>query len=341
MKFDKVTILLSFQWIVMTVLFIMFKDVKAYSILLFLIVNVISVTLLNNHLKFRKRLSELNVELTRAKKGHFHTRLLANDDHLVNDIIFSLNELIEQLENLHSDKIKSEAARKSLLSSISHDIRTPLTSIIGYIDAIKDDIATTQTEKEEYIEIVSKKSIQLKCLIEELFNLAKLDADELPMNFEQVDFAEITREILIEFLPQLKNLGIKIEVEIPDSACTITADQFSVVRILENLIKNAIQYGQQGKVLGVTLFDVDCEYQLTVWDKGPGLSKEDLEHVFEKMYRVDSSRNLSSGGSGLGLAIAKSLTEKNNGRIWVKSTPFFLTSFTIALPKSESYTIKK
>ena len=123
---------------------------------------------------------------------------------LVNDIIFSLNELIEQLENLQSDKIKSEAARKSLLSSISHDIRTPLTSIIGYIDAIKDDIATTQTEKEEYIEIVSKKSIQLKRLIEELFNLAKLDADELPMNFEQVDFAEITREILIEFLLQLK-----------------------------------------------------------------------------------------------------------------------------------------
>ncbi|WP_226668055.1 sensor histidine kinase [Metabacillus litoralis] len=335
MNFNVIGILLSVQWIVITILFVMYKEVSILTIFLYIIVSFVSSVLVYIHFQFRKRLKQLDAEIKRARSGNYHTKLLANDDPIVNEIIFSVNDLIEKLENLQSDKAKSEASRKSLLSSISHDIRTPLTSIIGYVDAIKQDIATTQSEKEKYLEIVSRKSNNLKSLIEELFNLAKLDADELTMKMEQIDFTELTREILIEFLPQIKNLELKVEIEIPDSVYLVEADYFSVVRIVSNLIKNAITYGKSGNVLGVKLFEDDEEYQLIIWDRGPGLTTTDLEYVFEKMYRVDSSRNLSSGGSGLGLAIAKALIEKNNGRIWAESIPSVLTTFAIALPKCE------
>lgn len=141
--------------------------------------------------------------------GNVKTRLFAKDDSLFNEVIFSVNELIEQLEKVQVQTIKSEMARKRLLSSISHDIRTPLTSIIGYIDALKDDVAVSEEEKREYLQIISRKSNGLKHLIDDIFNMAKLDADDMPLKPETLDFAEIARESLIECLPDLQKHGME------------------------------------------------------------------------------------------------------------------------------------
>jgi signal transduction histidine kinase len=272
-------------------------------------------------------------EVKRVSNGNLHTRLLANDDHLVNEVIFSINEMIEQLERVQIERLKSETARKTLLSSISHDIRTPLTSIIGYVDALKDDIATSEAEKRHYLHIISKKSSGLKHLIDELFHLAKLDADEITMKSELLDLAEIARETVIEFLPELKKAEIELKVRIPDQQCFILADRLSMVRVISNLLKNAIQHGKAGKLIGIELTETERNYQILIWDKGPGISDADLENVFERMYRGDQSRNLSNGGSGLGLAIVKSLVEKNNGEIWVESIPWEKTMFGFAIQR--------
>lgn len=293
----------------------------------------ITTILLILNFKSRDRLKQMVLELKRVSNGNLHTRLLANDDHLVNEVIFSINEMIEQLEKVQVERLKSETARKSLLSSISHDIRTPLTSIIGYIDALKDDIATSEEEKRHYLHIISKKSRGLKNLIDELFHLAKLDADDITMKSESLDLAEITRETVIEFLPELKKAEIELNVRIPDQQCLILADRLSMVRVISNLLKNAIQHGKAGKLIGIELTETERNYQILIWDKGPGISDADLENVFERMYRGDQSRNLSNGGSGLGLAIVKSLVEKNNGEIWVESIPWEKTMFGFAIQR--------
>jgi signal transduction histidine kinase len=293
----------------------------------------ITTILLILNFKSRDRLKQMVSEVKRVSNGNLHTRLLANDDHLVNEVIFSINEMIEQLERVQIERLKSETARKTLLSSISHDIRTPLTSIIGYVDALKDDIATSEAEKRHYLHIISKKSSGLKHLIDELFHLAKLDADEITMKSELLDLAEIARETVIEFLPELKKAEIELKVRIPDQQCFILADRLSMVRVISNLLKNAIQHGKAGKLIGIELTETERNYQILIWDKGPGISDADLENVFERMYRGDQSRKLSNGGSGLGLAIVKSLVEKNNGEIWVESSPWEKTMFVFAIPR--------
>lgn len=289
--------------------------------------------LLLQSIRSRKRMELMASELRRAVDGNVKTRLFAKDDPLFNEVIFSMNELIEQLEKVQVQTIKSEEARKRLLSSISHDIRTPLTSIIGYIDALKDDIAASEEEKREYLEIIGKKSNSLKQLIDDIFNMAKLDADEIPLKPEVLDFAEIVRESLIEFLPEIKKLEIELTVHIPEKECFVMADYVSLMRIIANIMKNAVHYGKEGKVLGIELKETSREYELMILDKGPGISTADLENVFERMYRSDQSRNRLDGGSGLGLAIAKALVEKHGGRIWAESIPWEKTAFGFSLPK--------
>ncbi|PER26850.1 two-component sensor histidine kinase [Bacillus cereus] len=276
-------------------------------------------------------------ELERVIKGNLTTRLIVNEDDAFNKMTFSVNELIEHLEKVQIETIKSQNARKRLLSSISHDIRTPLTSIIGYIDALKDDIAVSGEEKKEYLEIISRKSSNLKQLINEIFNMAKLDADEVVINPELLELTEITREVLIEHLPEIKKNNLELKLSLPNTKCFIMADYLSIIRIIDNLIKNAIIYGKEGKVLGIELIESHKEFQLLIWDKGQGIAKHELDNVFERMYRSDQSRNSINGGSGLGLSIAKSLVEKNQGKIWVESSPWNKTVFCICFPKTEKF----
>ncbi|MGG3798371.1 sensor histidine kinase [Metabacillus fastidiosus] len=336
MNHDKYILLIIIQFIVITgILFIDINDhvIGLFKGVLFILSFFVTFILLIIRLRSRTRLKRMAVEIKRVIIGNLKTRLLAKDDFLFDEIIFSINELIEQLEKVQIQSIKSQVARKSLLSSISHDIRTPLTSIIGYIDALQDDMATSETEKQEYLRILSKKADNLKELIEEIFDMAKLDADEIPLKEESLDLAEIAREALIEFLPELKNEHMELHISIPEKNCYVIADRLSLIRIIHNIIKNALEYGKDGKILGIELIEKANEYQLLIWDQGPGISKKDLEFVFERMYRSDQSRSPFSSGSGLGLAIAKALVEKNKGEIWVDSIPWVKTTFGFSIPR--------
>ena len=337
MKRDKTILLIGMQLLVLTGLIVIEATHQPLGFLrgaLFIALAAITVMLLFMRLRFKVKLASMIEVLRRASRGNVNTRLLVNDEPVVNEFIFTINELIDQLDKIRVQTIKSEAARKSLLSNISHDIRTPLTSIIGYVDALNDDIAANREEKLEYLGIISRKATALKHLIDEIFDLAKLDADEVPLRPETLDLAEMTRESLIEFLPVLNQANMKLTASIPEKKCLVTADQISVQRVLNNIVKNAVQHGQQGNILGVELAEHAASYQLAIWDKGPGIPEEELTKVFERMYRTERSRNPMFGGSGLGLAISKALVEKNGGNIWVESQPNQKTTFTISLPKN-------
>jgi signal transduction histidine kinase len=293
-----------------------------------------SLLLFRRQRRLQSKLEEITTKLNRAVQGNLATRVLSAGEPAVDELIYSLNELIAQLKKVQVQTIRSEAARKSLLSSISHDIRTPLTSIIGYVEALKDDIAVSEQEREEYLEIISRKAAALKELIEDIFQMAKLDADEIPLRLEPLDLAELAREALIECLPQLMRHQMEPVVQIPEQSCFVQADRLSILRTLSNLLKNAMQYGREGQIVGIELIERPTEYRLLIWDRGAGIAQEDLPHVFERMYRADRSRGLHTGGSGLGLAIAKALVEKHSGEIWVESIPGDRTTFGFSIPKA-------
>ncbi|MEC0124819.1 sensor histidine kinase [Paenibacillus pabuli] len=292
-----------------------------------------SILVLVNQYQIRSKQKSIASELHRAVNGEGKRRMLSKGNVLLDEIVFAANDLMEQLENVKIDAQRSQAARKSLLSSISHDIRTPLTSMIGYVDALKDDIASTEEERSDYMDILSRKSKDLKKMIDEMFTMAKLDADEMPMQAEPLDLAELTREILIEFMPSLKKAEMDLNIQLPDYSCFVMADRLSIHRLISNLIQNSIQYGHEGGVLGIEMARCHNNFQLTVWDQGPGISENELNLVFERMYRSDHSRSPVLGASGLGLSIARTLAEKNEGHLQAESIPGVKTSFIFTIPE--------
>ncbi|WP_166243311.1 sensor histidine kinase [Paenibacillus turpanensis] len=288
-----------------------------------------------------KFLERTRSELRRVLSGNSKTRLLAPGEPDVDELLFSINELIERLEAVQIEHVRSQAARKQLLSGISHDIRTPLTSIIGYIDALKDDVSASEQEKREYLSVIEAKASALKLLVDEMFTLAKLDADELTLNPETLDAAEMTREVLIDYLPLFKKEGIELDLRLPEHSCTVLADRVSLLRIIGNLLKNAAQHGKAGQYVGVEMVKQEQDYHLLISDRGPGIPLGEQERIFERMYRGEASRSGEHGGSGLGLAIAKALAEKNGGSLSVESEPWVRTVFRLSLPKQSRRAVKK
>lgn len=298
------------------------------------------LALVHRQLQLRAQLRTLVSELARAADGNYTMRLLAQHDSELQEAVFSINELLAQLAALQGRTIRSEAARKTLLSNISHDIRTPLTSIIGYIDVLRDDLEASPAQKAQYVQIVGEKAAALKRLIDDLFQLAKLDADELTLQPERLDLAELAREAVIARLPELDQAGVQLRADIPDAVCAVDADRLSLQRIMDNLLLNALQHGASGGVLGVRLtsgMDADQEcWVLNIWDRGSGIAPEESERIFERTYRADRSRRQSQSGSGLGLAIARELAILHGGRLEVQSEPGVKTVFTLTLAQAKS-----
>ena len=162
--------------------------------------------------------------------------------------------------------------------------------------------------------------------------MAKLDSDDIPMNFTSLDLSEVVRETLIDFLPTINNEKIQLKVNLIDKAI-IYGDKLSMVRIISNLINNSLKYGKDGNLLGIELLSSDKYYTLNIYDKGKGIPKEHINYIFNRLYTGDESRRTSTYNSGLGLSIVKKLTQLHNGEIFVESIPFEKTTFTFKIPK--------
>jgi len=243
-----------------------------------------------------------------------------------------VNALADLLAETRAAAIRSEAARKSLLSDIAHDIRTPLTSIIGYADALRDGIASGAIEQDEYAAVVAAKSRALKAMVEDVFELAKLDADEITMTIARVDLAEAAREAVIEFLPTIRAAEVALIADIPDGTALVFADGLSLARVMRNLIQNALDHAAEGKYLRVAVVCRPGSVSFEVADRGPGIPEAELARVFTRLYRRDPARGPRSHGSGLGLAIVQSLALKNGASVAARSEPGGETVFSVDFP---------
>ena len=300
------------------------ENINLYSIILFLLLGVIAYTITFLFLE-RKRnayIEDIYLGIERMSKGDLSTKIDSRGDDELSMMAFNINLMQDTINKLILSEKESEKTKNELITNIAHDLRTPLTSIIGYLDILVNKKNLSDDKIKDYLEIAFEKSKKLEVLIEDLFSFTKMNyGDELVVNKERIDLIELLNQLISELYPLFEANSLECDLQTNVNSLLIDLDPKLIVRLFENLINNAIKYGKEGKNIIVKVKNnTELEtVDISVINFGKLIPVESLKKIFDKFYRVDSSRASDTGGTGLGLAIAKSIVEIHNGEITVKS----------------------
>ncbi|CAH0120460.1 MULTISPECIES: sensor histidine kinase KdpD [unclassified Paenibacillus] len=284
--------------------------------------------------KFHREITRMNRQLKQMLDRQQHPFVREPSVFAANrQLIRHINEVLRQIERITEEKNKSETARKQLVSNISHDLRTPLTSLLGYVEMLDTDENLQKEEQAEYIRIVHHKARTLYELAEQFFELSRLEAGEEPLHRERINVSETVRQILFSYYEDFKARHLEPSLDLPDADAFAVADRRALTRILTNLIANSLRHGAGGDRFGVRVRDEADNVAVEVWDNGKGIPAPELDRIWSRMYTLGPSRNKALHGSGLGLHIVKQLVERMGGGIDAGSVPYERTSFVFRLPK--------
>ena len=278
--------------------------------------------------RVKKQISEISDTLEDIKNGNGNRRILAETHELVAPLAYAINDIILSYEKRLSACHQTDETNRQLMTSLSHDVRTPLTTLIGYLDAAHKGIVDGK-ERDEYIETARRKAHDLKEYIDVLFDWFRLGSNEFSMNIAEIDLTELTRNILIDWIPIFEDTQVDFTIDIPEQPFRVQIDPDGYMRILNNLIQNVISHSHADKI-EIALSEQNRNIKILLSDNGIGIGKEDLTHIFDRLYKCDKGR--SEKGSGLGLSIVHELVEKLNGTITADSTPGKGTIFTLFFP---------
>lgn len=296
-----------------------------FSILIAVLAVLTSIVLIR---RVKKQIAEMTNALMDVKNGNGNRRILSATNELVAPLAYEINEIVVSYESRLSTVRQTEETNRQLMTSLSHDVRTPLTTLIGYLDAAHKGIVTGK-DRDDYIETARRKAHDLKEYIDVLFDWFKLNSNEFAMDINIVEAAELTRNILIDWIPIFEDKQIDYNIDIPEQPFRVKLDTDGYMRILNNLIQNVISHSHADKI-EIILSKQEKNMQIRLADNGIGIEKEDLKHIFERLYKCDKGR--SEKGSGLGLSIAHQLVEKMNGTITANSIQGKGTEFTLLFP---------
>lgn len=281
--------------------------------------------------RVKVRLNEMLDALADIKAGNGSRRILSTTDELTAPIAYEINDIVSSYEKKLAAFRRTQGTNRQLMTSLSHDVRTPLTTLIGYLDAAHRGLVTGR-EKDDSIETARRKAYDLKEYIDVLFDWFKLNSDEFILTMDIVDAAELTRNILIDWIPVLEEKRIDYRIHIPEQPFRVRLDPDAYLRILNNLIQNVIVHSHADR-MELSLSTRDGKLILLVADNGVGMEREDLKHIFERLYKCDKGR--SEKGSGLGLSIVRQLVEKMGGTISAESTTGDGAAFTLCFPLAD------
>ncbi len=281
--------------------------------------------------RVKKQLSEMSDALEDVKNGNGNRRILSETHELTAPLAYKINDIVLSYENRLSACHQTEETNRQLMTSLSHDVRTPLTTLIGYLDAAHKGIVDGK-ERDDYIETARRKAHDLKEYIDVLFDWFKLGSNEFSMNISTMDLTELTRNILIDWIPIFEDVQVDFTIDIPEQPFRVQIDPDGYMRILNNLIQNVISHSRADKI-EIALSEQGRYIKILLSDNGVGIDKEDLKHIFERLYKCDKGR--SEKGSGLGLSIVRQLVEKLNGTITVNSVPGKGTVFILLFPLTD------
>ncbi|MED4452272.1 HAMP domain-containing sensor histidine kinase [Metabacillus fastidiosus] len=270
----------------------------------------------------------------RIKTGDLNFEIEAASKDEIGQLNRSFEEMRLKLKESVRLQLQLEENRKELLSNISHDLKTPITSIIGYVEGIKDGVANTPKKMDKYLTTVYLKAKNMDALIDELFLFSKLDLGKEPFSFETIDLAEYMKDYVEELHLDLLQEGIQIELQLASNSISVTADRDKLKRVLANLISNCVKYmDKETKKIIISLNEKEDDVIVQVTDNGRGIQYSALPYIFDRFYRTEQSRNSETGGSGLGLAITKQIIEEHGGHIWAASEAGKGTTISFSLKK--------
>lgn len=253
----------------------------------------------------RYNINNINKELKKLKNIKTNEQLkLAAPNKNIEEMIGEINFILEKSQNDRIAHEKSESELRKQIANISHDLRTPLTSILGYVQLIKDE-STSEEEKQEYLDIIEKRSKVLQNLITSFYDLSRLEANEYDLEFKKVNVESLLREIVAAFYNDFVDKGFEVEVDLQEKLPAIIADENAVIRIFTNIFQNALKHGN--KTMSICQRQVDGVIISTFSNRVENFTQEDLEHVFDRFFTGDRMR--TGQNTGLGLTIVKKLTE--------------------------------
>ena len=255
--------------------------------------------------------------------------MVFTDNKVLMDLVAQINRLLENQRKVKVDYRRSEISSKKMLSNISHDIKTPMTVILGYLEIMR----LNSSGENEMLLKVEQKAQRVMELINQFFTLAKLEAGDTEIEISKIDVCEACRENVLDFYELLTQKEFQVQVDIPEEAVFVRGNKDALQRILFNLITNVVRYGSDGKYIGMFLRSDEKYIYIDVVDKGKGIERGFAQNVFERLFTMEDSRNREIQGNGLGLTIAQNLAHQLGGKITLESEPNVKTTFTVKLRK--------
>lgn len=270
--------------------------------------------------------------LGEISKGDLNYKIEVIGEDELAEVAQSISHMEEKLKYQIEAQVQVEKSKNELVTNVAHDLRTPLTSIIGYIGLVKDGGTHNKEEQVKYLDIAYTKAEKLKVLIEDLFELTKFHQQAIRLKKEIISISNLTNQLIEELMPLASDKDIEIETYIDNTGTMAEVDIQKMTRVFENLIENSIKYSPQGEVVYIELQSTKDNIYIAVSNAFENISPEEVSYFFERFYRADKSRNSMAGGSGLGLAIAKNIVELHGGDIGATINDD-LISFKIRLPR--------
>lgn len=298
------------QFIINMGFFIMLILVFTAAILLIWIYTGINVPL-NNLRKATKNIAEGNLNFTLDVSG----------DDEISDLCRDFEEMRKRLLESTEAKLQYDRENKELISNISHDLKTPITAIKGYVEGIMDGVADTPEKMDRYIRTIYNKTNDMDRLINELTFYSKIDTNRIPYTFNKINVREYFQDCVEEIGLDLESKGFEFSYinQVEDSV-EVIADAEQIKRVIDNIVGNSVKYMDKspGQII-MRVTDVGDFVQVEIEDNGKGIGSKELPYIFDRFYRTDASRNSSRGGSGIGLSIVKKIIEDHGGKIWASS----------------------
>lgn len=277
-------------------------------------------------------LKELNAATQKISEGNLDFDIAYKNNDELGRFCQAFNTMKDRLKESLEKQQKEENGRKELIASISHDLRTPISSIKGYVEALQDGMAKDPETFERYLSVIGSKTTSLDRLIDDLFQFTQLELGRLEMHMEWHDSRELLECILNQIEIEPVKSSVAVNIQRPFPSVIINSDKDRINQVIDNLIQNARKFSPENSIVRVGAAVKDAFLEVWVKDNGIGISTEDLSHIFERFYRGEKSRSREYGGTGLGLAICKYIVEQHGGKIWASSILGKGSTFIFSIP---------
>ena len=264
---------------------------------------------------------ELNNAMQQIKEGNLFHILETNSKSEIGELYQNYEEMRVRFKEIFDEKFQNEEKKKELISNITHDLKTPITSIKGYVEGLVDGVADTPEKINKYVKIIYNKANEMDRLIEELTAYSGIDNNTIPYHFQKILVGEYFNDCIEEVGFDLENQNFEVHFDnLIDPTVMIMADPEQLKKVINNIINNSVKYCDKKKgIIAIRVLDaIDC-VRIEIEDNGKGINQKDLSNIFDRFYRTDASRNSATGGNGLGLSIVKKIIKDHSGYIWATS----------------------